>query len=453
MDSGLKPWGSRGDSYFTETIPVDSSTSHFRRRGALALAIIALVLLAGVTVYVVLNAPPRPPMEQGVYIWQSAWTHEVRDAVRDADATFDAYYPLCGEVSATGGAWHTRAVTPDWGALQQTGIAVWPVFRADNSISKRIAEDVKSVAAYFAALARATAADAERAGVTIAGIQIDYDCPTQSLPAYGRFLTALQTELPGTALSITALPTWLGQASFRKALAPVAHYTLQVHGLERPSDVDAPATLCDTARIPGWLAQAEDVGWPFHVALPTYTYRLYFAPNGEFAGIGAEGASEPAPGYTMKEIRADADALAGVVRTLKDAPPDYCRGFHWFRLPVAGDRLNWPWPVLTSVMQGVAPDSVILAEVRMPEDGLFEVWLRNAGTHTPAGTVRVPLHWRDGEPAAQDALGNYHLAAQGDDAATLTGPPPAPGEERMAAWLRMDTGYASLEAGDVEIGE
>jgi hypothetical protein len=423
------------------------------RRPAIVVTALALVLLGGLALHLATSLVLGATLKQGVYVWQYAWTPEVDEAVARAADAFDAFYPVCAEVSMEAGAWDTRRAYPGWGALQDTGAAVWPVFRARNAITPRIAADPEGVAHYFAELTRTVAEEAERAGVRIAGIQLDYDCPTESLPQYALLTAALQRALPRTPLSITALPTWLGQSSFRDVLAPVVHYTLQVHGLDRPMDVHAAAVLCDTARVPGWLEKAEALGHPFHLALPTYTYRLYFAPSGEFAGIAAEGASEAAPGFTAKDARADPEAIAAVVRALYAKPTPNCLGIHWFRLPVARDRLNWTWPVLASVMRGVAPVTALTAEIRTPQPGLHEVWLRNDGAHTPAGTVRLPLNWTGGPIAADDALGGYRLTARQENSVLLTGPPPAPGEERMTAWLRMDNDGATLAADDVEMVE
>jgi uncharacterized protein DUF3142 len=67
-----------------------------------------------------------------------------------------------------------------------------------------------AAAAAIAEHYRTLVADAG-AGVHIAGLQIDYDCPTRSLESYGRFLKQVHQRLPaGSSLSITALLDWFG---------------------------------------------------------------------------------------------------------------------------------------------------------------------------------------------------------------------------------------------------
>lgn len=411
-----------------------------------------LAACAAVAVYYGLKpGVPRHPLGQGVYVWQYAWSPPVQEAVAQHLGAFSHALVFCAEVSAGNEGFTVQRAYPGWRAMGTARIPIWAVLRVRNSVTRKITSSADEVAAYLGQLAHAIADEASASSVALAGVQIDYDCPTRALSGYAALTGALHRALPGVPLSITALPTWLGQPALAEVVAPLVHFTLQVHSLDKPKRIDDAILLCDAPRIEGWLNQAARLQTPFYLALPTYTYRLYFTPTGDFAALGAEGAPNAPPEYTTRDARADPEAMAAVLRSLQSGAPAHCLGIQWFRLPVAGDTLNWSWPVLASVMQGVAPRAVFTAEVRTSKPGLHEVWLRNEGPHTPLGSVNIPLHWSGCDVAAEDALGDFHLDSHRDGAVALSGPPPAPGETRMAAWFRMACDNAQFNADPVEL--
>jgi hypothetical protein len=343
----------------------------------------------------------------------------------------DTFMALGAEFNAQGDTLHADVFPVDWSAF---GKPVWIVIRAHRLPGIDEPEGRSNAADALAQIARdilANAGDAQ-------GVQIDYDCATANLPHYADLMDALRGRLPDTPLSITALPTWLPQRSFKDLVADLDHFVLQAHSLERPDHIDDPVTLCNTAKVSGWVARADELGVPFYVALPTYGYRLLFDERGAFAGIRAEQDEQNLLGHTVKEVYADPAAIAGIVRTTMAKPPRHCRGFVWFRLPVEGDRLNWTWPTLARVMDGRAPDSEIHIEVRSPQPDLHEVWVANRGGYRPAEPLRIAVEWTYSEMVAHDALGGFRCNAESHvDSARITGPAPAPGDERMAAWYRF----------------
>ena len=104
------------------------------------------------------------------------------------------------------------------------------------------------------------AADA-RPDARVAGIQIDYDCPTENLAAYGEFLKQLRAALPaGASLSITALLDWFGpHTSIARVLERVDEFVPQFYdtapertasGIAEPIDSSRWAPVFNTYRIP-----------------------------------------------------------------------------------------------------------------------------------------------------------------------------------------------------------
>jgi hypothetical protein len=297
------------------------------------------------------------------------------------------------------------------------------------------------------ALAASLLAEARAAGLNPAELQIDFDCAEAKLAGYRVWLGALKAAAGPTPLVFTALPVWLNHETEFAALAHAADgFVLQVHSLERPAAPDLPFTLCDPARARAWAAQAGRVGVPFRVALPTYGYLVAFDAAGKFFALAAEG---PAPvwpaGTQVRVARADAAQVAGLAQAFAAQPPPHCTGVIWFRLPVAGDRLNWDWTTLAAVLRGGMPAANMTVAIAWPEPGLAEIYAVNAGTTTEPPPARVTLRWPAGTPLlASDGLGGFQLEARAGEAQmelAATAVPPdallAPGARRQIAWLRF----------------
>lgn len=412
---------------------------------------LALVALSGCS-------PENPwqdastPMNHVLYVWQREWTPEVHQAIQDAAPSVHFFMILSGELEKQEGGPRYSNFNNDWQVLASTGRDVWLVFRActecllvdpeeDQQFITRISDKLHQ---------------AEESGGQVAGVQVDYDCPTARLDQYAAFIQNLRRNVPDMPVSVTALPTWLPQHDFKHLLAVVDHYVLQVHWLERPRDIHSSLVLFDGDATRNWLEQAATLGAPFFLALPTYGYRVYFDRNGSYAGLGAEQDHRTPSGYTGKDVGADPEALADLVNSLNTRRPSTLSGLAWFRLPVASDAYNWSWPVLEKVMRGVPPCLNITAEIKRPQSNLYEVWLENRGDFR-TGTIRVTLTWQEGGMVASDALNGFKVINADSDAKSLLleGPVTEFASPRMVFWARMQPSDAAkhipLKATSVEM--
>jgi hypothetical protein len=114
-------------------------------------------------------------------------------------------------------------------------------------------------------------------------------------------------------------------------------------------------------------------------------------------------------------------------------------GLVWFRLPVADDQLNWPWPTLDAVLAGRAPRRELVAEAHAAEPGLIEIKLRNAGEADLAWPSRVRVEHAAAEPRARDGLAGFRWA-DGRTLVRAAGPAwerIGPGRQITIAWLRL----------------
>ena len=184
--------------------------------------------------------PPLVPASgEAVYVWQGAWTPEVRAAAKVPDTPM--LFVLHAEVSDT-----VRTVdVPELGPHAA-------VIRADTL-------------AHLAAVPIDVPPDATE-------LQLDVDVPTADLADYADFLAGLDLDVP---LTITALPDWLRSPAFPDVLDAVDGWTLQVH---------APG---QAFHLPDLSAVPRDR--PFRIALPTYGVGLVKDREGVTVGVVGEG--------------------------------------------------------------------------------------------------------------------------------------------------------------------
>ena len=238
----------------------------------------------------------------------------------------------------------------------------------------------EATTAFLTDVAAALIAEARSRRLVPRELQIDFDCAESKLDGYRGWVEAFRRKVAPVPVSITALPSWLGQPAFKRLAAAADGYVLQVHSLLRPRAFDAPFTLCDPAAARRAVDQAGQIGIPFRVALPTYGYLMAFDARGRFVGLSAEGPSKTWPANVqLREVRANPIELAQLVQLWATNRPAAMRGVIWYRLPVAGDALNWRWPTLSAMVAQRFPRESMRVESRRVEPGLVRISLINDG--------------------------------------------------------------------------
>lgn len=412
-------------------------------------------------------------LKHEVYIFQRAWTEPVRQAVSGRGAEFAGLHVLAGEIEwlprggessrdASGAreSVRHRLVLPayDAAAMQSAGRPVTLVLRV-GPIRGRLVERAGVGGRHLDAVLTAAERvrdEAAAAGLAPAAVQLDFDAAESQLGAYAVWVRAVRDRLAPTPVTVTALPAWLDRAAFAEVAAASAGFVLQVHSLERPTSPTAAMTLCDPAAARAAADRAARLGVPFQLALPTYGYVVVFDSAGRLTGLGADGAmvdakSLPA-GSMLRPLMADHGQLAALVADLKSRPPAHMTGVVWYRLPVDGERLNWPMQTLLAVMGGTAPAPRLeaRAEESPEEPGLVVLQLANTGD-APAGlnrAIRVTLGTGpDAAPIrAFDGAGGFALRRDGPrvmrllPSTTEVAPTLAPGKVLVVGWVRLGEG-------------
>jgi hypothetical protein len=428
--------------------PDVSSPGPRQRRWSL-LVLTALALAAGGYLLAPRHPtpPPATPLPSEVYVWQRAWADPVATAVRTRGNEFSSVVTLARQIQWSGAEPRITRIAVNWPALRDASPRPAAAIRIGA-----FSGDFAATAPVIADAVRDLLTDARAQHVPLAEIQLDFDAATSKLAGYRRWLAAAQAAADGTPVTITALPSWLSSPEF----APLAQLAaqgnglvLQVHGLDRPKTLTDTVALCDPAAARKAIARMAKLNVPFRVALPTYSYLLAYDAAGKFLGLAAEEAKPGwAEGKTVRELAANPDELAALVRDLQADRPATLRALIWYRLPVDGDRLNFAFPTLRALMAGRPPaPAQIVTRIRTTADGVLELDAENTGERDLRAPLAVTLTWPPSASLiAADALSAAILdrtdTALRFSAESLRLPP---GTRQTLGWLRLSTPIAEQE--------
>ena len=384
------------------------------------------------------------PLRHEAYVWQRVWSEPVRNAVAQHATNFSALTLLRAEVSWKDKKPQVMRVSPDYAALAGTHSPFGIALRIGPYHGPFATNDAVTV--FLADLAASLVAEARTNQAELSELQIDFDCAESKLDGYRVWITAIQARVAPLPVTITALPSWLNAWAFKRLAVVATNYVLQVHSLERPTDINALphwAGLCDPRAAQRAVERAGRVGVPFRVALPTYGYVIAFDKAGKFIGLSAEGPRRNWPeGARLREVATDPLAMSALVQIWTASRPAAMRGVIWYRLPVAVDNFNWRWPTLGAIVAARFPRESYRVETRRVEAGLVEINLVNEGELDFSSRLAVEVRWTNARLVAGDALRDFELADRSLSAArfqTKSQPCRLPAGERLAlGWLRFD---------------
>jgi hypothetical protein len=331
------------------------------------------------------------PLTHDAYVWQRQWTPALREALSGSTDLVRDWRVLAAQADRNG-AFHTFA--PDREALAGSRLPVVLVVRVDGRLASF---DPKVLADRIAALAGSWPS------AQLAGIEIDYDCPTSRLPAYTAFLAAVRPRLGTLSLSITALPTWIGSRDLDALLAVPDESVLQVHAVQAPQ-----AGLFDPVVAGRWVDEfATHTHKPFRVALPTYGSRVSWNEDGSLLAVESERAALAA-GATSAELYAAPETLMAFVAHLARDRPHGLAGVVWFRLPTVDDARAWSPATWRGVVTGHLDSRPLMLTLQPgpSTDDPSDVMLENSGATDAVPPSRVAL---PGSCELADGIDGYRL--------------------------------------------
>jgi len=347
-------------------------------------AILTLLLLSGCS-----HSNRTRPLAHDAYIWQRRWNSSVTQAVQQSASSIHTWRVLAAEVNAAGD-WQNIAASPD--ALRDSGKPVIAVIRM-NRIQEKLAVQAAALAARW----------------NPRGIEIDYDCGTGSLPRYRDFLRLLRATLDRRyALSITALPNWLGSRDLRDVLSEVDESVLQVHSVMNPRQGLFDKTVAaDWVRK--WSAQTTK---PFLIALPTYWSRVSWNQAGRVTAIESE-VARPGADETSQELFVEPGEVSAFIAEVEKTAPPRLQGIAWFRLPTSQDERAWDTPTWHAVMQGKPiPAAHPVVRIQSEAMGASDLYLANPASIAGRMPAEISVSAKGCESA--DAMPPYRLEWQKD---------------------------------------
>lgn len=374
----------------------------------------------------------RLPVATEAYVWQSPDRPAVKQAMARAAGVVTRLHVRAAELRWTGEGFAieralTRLPAPGCGLVVRIG--------ASASQLAWTPRQIEAVAVIFRELSKLNPSE----------IQCDYDCPQRRLQGYRVLLDSLQSAAGAVPVLPTVLPSWLDEPDFRKLIAGRSGYVLQVHSLQLPKRSGDRAVIFNPVAARTAAGKAAALQVPFRIAMATYGCEVRFGPDGKVTDV----ISEDAGGDTALDrafALADPVESARLVHEWTLDPPAGLRAIIWYRLPVEGDRRNWPWETFQLVIRGEVARSRPELEAS-PGPGVRDLHIANHG-HFP---LLLPEEIVVSSPViAADGAGAYRLEPQADGLHFIRRsgiwPWLDPGKKIPTGWLRTSEESARIES-------
>ena len=293
-----------------------------------------------------------PALQRGAYVWQREWTSAVSEAVVLNSTQLDGIVPLAAEVEWDRSAAQVVETNIDWSALRRFNKCA--IALRVSAIGKRQQMQHFPLAAVVTE-ARKLLSEARKQQVAVAELQLDFDCPGKELSSYAQLVATIRDEIRPCRVVLTTLPAWLDLDAFALLLRNCDSYVLQVHSVPLLTSA-ASWKICDAAMARKWVKHAAAYKKPFAVALPTYRCIAGYTPTGQLLGLTMDSVQARwPPGTKVREVAANPDELADLVREWQKQHPSELREVLWYRLPIATDARNWRFATFLAVVNGRRP--------------------------------------------------------------------------------------------------
>ena len=383
------------------------------------------------------------PMIQDAYLWQRDWNDHVQRSVLDHASSFRRLAVLHAEVRWTDETQPLHHIPLDLDTLRQAGKDIGLCLRI-GSFSGPFHEDDER-ARWLVNICKSMLAEAEDNSLTVAELQIDFDCAESKLIGYSQWIKSIRTAIAPTPVVITALPSWLDRDAFGSLIEKVDAYVLQVHSVTPPKSPGQTVALCDPEAAKRAVERAGRFEVPFRVALPTYGYLMAFDKDGKFVGVSAETLPNHWPALaSVEEAWSEPATIADLVQAWYHQRPESMEGLIWFRMPVVGDRMNWPWPTLVAVSEGRVPQPRWECTLKASKTGTVEVFLENSGEAIGKPPKAVRVSWDKARLLTGDGVQGFEFKHGSNEVWFLSGFPSygagfRPGQRKSVGWFTLDS--------------
>ena len=378
------------------------------------------------------------------YVWQRSWDVRLKTSIEANASLLDGLTVLIAEISPSEDGGSVVYIPVDFDALRATQKPITFAIRiggysgsfdTDQPMTRRLMSEVQSVLEVCSINEFNPAA-----------IEIDFDCATSRLEGYTKWLKELRSVLGDVPLSITTLPTWMNRPkAFKHLVQSTDHFVLQVHSIKRPDTISSQVTLCDPADARRWVTEAGSFGVLFHVALPTYGYRIGFDSSGKLVEVCGENASLiKNPNLRYRVIRAKPVLMSQLVREFHQKRPERCRGIIWYRLPIEKEQFNWDSLTWRTVIAGKVEVSDWHLQSVKQADGSIEIQIKQKSAIAQKPPDQIVVEWNGATAIAWDGQRNYDVNAVTQNSLiwqwpkTMTAPLLPQDTHWTIGWVRMD---------------
>jgi len=431
-----------------------------RRAGVLLSAVLILGLLGLLAVRVFER--PAGPLEVSLWYWHSPFRLSREEARGLQGLGVRRLFVRAGTISATGEGGVALMLPQSW-QPSPGAPPVELVFVLDSGVVRHFERlDTADMARCLADVYVQQKRAAEGAGLSVGGVQLDFDCATRLLPRYTVLLKQVRHALPArTGLSITSLPTWFTSRDLRALVRQVDFYCPQFYETQIGRTLAEAKPVSDLRALKNGLAAARKLGTPFYAGLPAYGHAFMFDDHeqllGTYRGLSAseamrhpsfrltrtwpaDASAKPAatPAQWIGEEFADfvaihpgldgkgldyhllyslptAKMLAANLAAVRAHRPRNCRGVIIFRSPEPEEIMALPLPALSAALQGREPQPAVRVKVKTARSP----WGMIEGRREDAALAVTVSLTNTGDAAS----------AVADDAVTLTLQFDAPGVE------------------------
>jgi hypothetical protein len=379
---------------------------------------------------------PLLPLEVALWYWHQPFRIAPSEAAEWKAVGVRQLYVRAGTFRKEGQV--AKLILPEIWAGPSEGLDVHLVFNFDYTLVDTFEQmPLEGLARSVQAQILAERARAERAGIPVVGIELDFDCPTRLLPRYADLLHRLRPALRSarSALSITALPTWFGSGAVEQVQAETDFTVPQYYEPQIPKTLTDFATVSRLSLLERGLAQAGRRGAPFYAGLPAYGHALIYDERGKllgtYRGMSALDAMSHSSFHLVRAFPADKEGkpaspnayigediydfvavkpapdgrglgfhlvydlptpalLAQHLAVVRAQHPRNCRGVILFRYPEPGELATLPLPTVLGVLRGerAQPELRVQFQVKPAPWELIET--SRSAAHPPSDlTVRV----------------------------------------------------------------
>lgn len=146
---------------------------------------------------------------------------------------------------------------------------------------------------------------AEKAGMTVEGVQLDMDCPTRLLPRYAEFVRGMRQGYLNKrylVTSTTALFSWLGTDGVGKLSAELDFIVPQAYEGMTGKTIEEARPVSDPEMIRRGLSKADQLQCPYFIGIPAYGRATIYDPQGRLVNILRDLSPQEAfrsPGFTF----------------------------------------------------------------------------------------------------------------------------------------------------------